>query len=127
MHYYFYYFIVKRFPAILQKNLKTMWCLGISMAHPDHKRPFASSTVYFFETETEALNKLKACKISFIKDRIDDDERVDTLSVNSPDALIEEIFEEVNDPDSFYTDCYMDQPPFHWNVMEIQSGGEMKF
>lgn len=33
-----------------------MWCLGVSIAHPDYKRPSVDTNIYFFETEEEALH-----------------------------------------------------------------------
>lgn len=106
-----------------------MWCLGISIASPERKDPFSSSEVFFFETEKEAMIKLKACKISFIKNNFNpgEDERVDTLTVDSPVSLIEELFEIVNDQERFYENPPMRQEPFSWEILEVQAGGEMTF
>lgn len=103
-----------------------MWCLGISIAHPDYKRPSVDTNVFFFETESEALIKLKESKILFTFDfDTSEDPRISTLSINSPDELIEELFEMVSNPDTFYCDSYMDNQPFYWQITEVKVGNDM--
>jgi hypothetical protein len=103
-----------------------MWCLGISIAHPDYKRPSIDTNIYFFETEEEALIKLKDSKILFIADfDTSEDPRISTLTINSLDELIEELFQMVSDPDTFYSEMYMDNQPFYWQISEVKVGEEM--
>lgn len=103
-----------------------MWCLGVSIAHPNYKRPSVDTNVFFFETEEDALNKLKECKILFIADfDTSEDSRISTLNVNSPDELIEELFQIVSDRDTFYNDSYMDNQPFYWQITEVKVGNDM--
>lgn len=103
-----------------------MWCLGVSIAHPDYKRPSVDTNVFFFETETEALNKLKDSKVLFTIDfDTSEDPRISTLSINSPDELIEELFQMVSDPDIFYSEMYMDNQPFYWQITEVKVGNDM--
>jgi hypothetical protein len=103
-----------------------MWCLGVSIAHPNYKRPSVDTNVFFFETESEALNKLKELKVLFTFDfDTSEDPRISTLTINSPDELIEELFQMVSDPDTFYSDSYMDNQPFYWQITEVKVGNDM--
>ena len=103
-----------------------MWCLGVSIAHPDYKRPSVDTNVFFFETESEALYKLKETKILFTIDfDASEDPRISTLTINSPDELIEELFEMVSNPDTIYSDSYMDNQPFHWQITKVKVGNDM--
>lgn len=103
-----------------------MWFLGVSIACPDYKRPSVDTNVYFFEDEYQALVKLKKCKIKFIKDYdTSGDPRIKSLDENSPDHLLEELFIAVSDIDDFYSDSYMDNPPFYSVISEISIGDEI--
>jgi hypothetical protein len=105
-----------------------MICLVISIAHPCYKRPSVETSIYFFETEQEALSKLKDCKITFIADfDTSEDPRIQTLTTNSSDELIDEIFKEVSDIDNFYSDSYMDNPPFFWKITKVAAGTSINF
>ena len=105
-----------------------MICLVISIAHPCYKRPSVETSIYFFETEQEALFKLKDCKITFIADfDTSEDLRIQTLTTNSSDELIDEIFKEVSDIDNFYSDSYMDNPPFFWKITKVTAGTSINF
>lgn len=105
-----------------------MFCLVISIAHPSYKRPSVETSIYFFETEKEALCKLSQCKITFIADfDTSEDPRIETLTTDSPDELIEHFFEEVSDFDNFYRNSYMDNPPFFWKITEITAGASINF
>lgn len=103
-----------------------MWCLAISIARPDYKRPSFYTNIYFLETEQQALCKLKESKIFFIADfDISEDPRLETLTVDSPDELVREFFEEISQIDNFYSESYMDVVPFNWNITEIKVGESM--
>jgi hypothetical protein len=105
-----------------------MICLVISIAHPSYKRPSIETGIYFFETKQEALCKLKDSKITFIADHdTSEDPRIETLTINSSDELIDELFEQVSDIDNFYRNSYMDNPPFFWKISEITSGTSINF
>lgn len=103
-------------------------CLVVFIAHPDYKRPSVDTSIYFFETEKEAYTKLTECKILFIADHdTSQDPRIETLTTDSPDELIDEFFEEICNIDNFYADSYMDNPPFFWKISEVKAGVEIKF
>ena len=105
-----------------------MLCLVVSIAHPDYKRPGVDTSIYFFETEQEALCKLTECKILFIADHdTSEDPRIQTLTIESPVDLIDEFFDKISDIDDFYADSYMDNPPFFWKICEVKPGLEIKF
>jgi hypothetical protein len=105
-----------------------MLCLFISIAHPDYKRPSVSTSIYFFKSEKKAYTKLKQCKISFIADfDTSEDTRIETLTIDSSDELIDEFFEKICDPDNFYLDSYMSNPPFFWKIYEIKAGESFSF
>jgi hypothetical protein len=105
-----------------------MFCLVISIAHPCYKRPSVDTSIYFFETEQEAYTMLKNSKITFIADfDTSQDPRIETLTKDSPDELIDEIFEEVSDIDNFYSNSYMDNLPFFWKITEIKAGTSISF
>jgi hypothetical protein len=100
-----------------------MWCLLVSIACPDYKRPSVDTNIYFFETKQEALNKLKMCKIIFIADfDTTEDPRIESLTEDSPGSLLEELFEKVIDPDTFYRCSYMENDPFYSNLIEVKPG-----
>ena len=100
-----------------------MYCLAISISHPCYKRPSVETEIYFFETEQEALNKLKDSKIIFIADfDVSEDPRIEELDMNSSDELIEILFNKTSDIDSFYSDSYMDNDPFNWKIIKVQAG-----
>ena len=97
-----------------------MYCLAISIAHPSYKRPSVETELYFFETEQEALNKLKDSKILFIANfDVTEDPRIKYLDMNSSDELIEILFNKVSDIDSFYRNSYMDNEPFNWKIIKV--------
>lgn len=105
-----------------------MICLVVSIAHPDYKRPSFDTSIYFFETEQEAYTKLSECKILFIADfDTSEDPRIETLTTDSPDELIDEFFDKISDIDNFYADSYMDNPPFFWKISEVKAGESLKF
>ena len=105
-----------------------MICLVISIAHPSYKRPSVETSIYFFDTEKEALCKLKDSKITFIADfDTSEDPKIETLTKDSPDELIEHFFKEVSDIFNFYRNSYMDIPPFFWKITEITAGTSINF
>jgi hypothetical protein len=105
-----------------------MFCLVISIAHPSYKRPSIETSVYFFETEQEVMCKLKDCKINFIADfDTSEDPIIETLTKDSPDELIDELFKEVSDIDNFYRNSYMDNPPFFWEITKVEPGTSIHF
>lgn len=105
-----------------------MICLVVSIAHPDYKRPSVDTSIYFFETEKEALCKLTECKILFIADHDrSEDPRIQTLTIESSDELIDEFFDKISDIDNFYADSYMENPPFFWKISEVKPGESFKF
>jgi hypothetical protein len=104
-----------------------MWCLAVSIARPDYKRPSFYTNIYFLKTEQEALCKLKESKILFIADfDISEDTRIETLTTDSPDELVSEFFEEISHIDNFYSNSYMNAQPFGWNITEIKVGESIK-
>ena len=105
-----------------------MWVLGVLVAHPDYKRPSVETNVFFFESEKEALYKLKELKVEFIVDYDNsEDSRIITLTINSSDELIEELFEMVSDIDNYYSESYMDNKPFDWHISEVKAGSKFTF
>jgi hypothetical protein len=102
------------------------FCLVIQIACPDYKRPDVNTELYFFETKEEVLLQIKKSKISFIADfDTSEDPRIETLIQESPDVLLQEIFEQVSDPDYFYRDSYMDREPFisqYFKISETSRG-----
>lgn len=105
-----------------------MLCLVVSIARPDYKRPGVDTSIYFFETEKEAYTKLTECKILFIADfDTSEDPRIQTLTTESSDELIDEFFDKISDIDDFYADSYMDNPPFFWKICEVNPRSEIKF
>lgn len=100
-----------------------MWCLLISIACPDYKRPSVDTNIYFFETKQQALVKLKLCKVIFIADfDTSEDPRIETLTEDSPEKLVKELFERVSDPETFYSHSYMENEPFYSNLIELKPG-----
>ena len=105
-----------------------MLCLVISIAEPDYKRPSVSTHIYFFETEKEAYTQLTKSKILFIADfDTSEDTRIQTLTIDSSDELIDEFFEKICDPDNFYANSYMNNHHFFWKISEIKAGESFCF
>ena len=103
-------------------------CLVISIAHPDYKRPAVDTSIYFFETEQEAYTKLTECKILFIDDfDTSEDPRIQELTTESSDELIDEFFDKICEIDNFYADSYMDNPPFFWKICKVKVGEKIAF
>lgn len=89
----------------------------------DYKRPSVSTDLYFFTTPEECITKLKQLKIQFIGDfDISDDPRIVDLTIESSEDLINELFENVSDVDTFYRDSYMSNPPFNYVIGEVTTG-----
>ena len=74
------------------------------------------------------MYKLKKLQILFIADFNkceSDSDIIKTLTVDSPNELVEELFKKISDPDDFYSDSYMDNPPFHWKISKVKAGDDM--
>jgi hypothetical protein len=99
-----------------------MYFLLVSVACPDIKRPYVDTELFFFETKEECYTRLKLCKIDFI---IQNDIPEETLDVNSDEGLIDELFLQTSEYDTYYNEYYMANPPFN-SVIGIVSSG-MKY
>lgn len=103
-----------------------MWYLLIVIAYPDYKRPSSTTSLRFFESEDEAKRALKMSKIKFIKDfDISDDSRISYLTIDSDDSLIGELFDQTSDYNTFYSDGYMDIPPFDFCIKLVGQEADM--
>lgn len=101
-----------------------MWCLVILIAHPCYKRPSIKTEIYFFETEQEALNQLRQTKIMFIISHNDNEDKLKNGKCS--DKLIDKLFNQVNDVETFYRDStYMDNLPFNWKIFKAQAGDKV--
>lgn len=99
-----------------------MYFLLVSVACPDTKRPYVHTELFFFETKEECYNQLKLCKIDFI---IQNDISQENLDVNSDEGLIDELFLNTSEYDTYFSESYMANPPFN-SVIGIVSSG-MKY
>ena len=99
-----------------------MYFLLVSVAYPDIKRPYVDTELLFFETKEECYTRLKLYKIDFI---IQNDISQETLDVNSDEGLIDELFLQTSEYDTYYSESYMSNPPFN-SVIGIVSSG-MKY
>ena len=102
--------------------MNNLWCLVVSIACPDDKRPCVDTMIHFFETKQQAAVQLKLYKVMFIVDHdTTEDPRIETLTENSPEELIETLFERVSDPDTYFRDIlYMGNKPFYSNLIEVK-------
>lgn len=92
-----------------------LYCLEITKAYPDYKRPYASVSTYHFLTKEDANEKRRQEKrnyyegfLQFLRD------------FDSPVPKdIDNIDEDVAQTDYIYSDTYMDMEPFCANLYEI--------
>ena len=103
-----------------------MYCVIITTAYPDYKRPYASVDVKHFKSEEEAKTYVKNSKVEYYKDygvleqyldRFDDDEDPSKI-----DFYDEKVLNEIDDFafDYIYADSYMDMLPFSSDIRKIE-------
>ena len=119
----------------MTKNATGIWCVKIAIAKPDYKRPYASCQVFFFDVYEEALEKLEEQESEFLHDIFDFSQRFDDVVYYSNKEIdINDEFIIDDDVDCYckadlyngrlseyyYQDYYMDMPPFHYEMFEIE-------
>lgn len=89
--------------------LNKMFCLKVIIAHPSYKRPYSEVIVEHFETQNEAEKRLDEIKIQYNEDFKCDDDDINLFDMSEGELL-----------DYIYSDSYMDQPPFDYEIFEIK-------
>ena len=92
-----------------------LYCLTITKAYPDYKRPYVSVSTYHFLTKEDANEKRREEKRIYYQDFLDflkmhgDPVPKDVDNIDEDDAQTEYI----------YSDSYMDMEPFSATLYEI--------
>lgn len=88
-----------------------LYSLVIVKAHPDYKRPYSTTDVYYFLNREDANEKRREEKRSYYQDflkYLEEDDQKDIDQIDEDDLQSE-----------IYADAYMDMEPFSAQLYEI--------
>lgn len=92
-----------------------MYYLLIEIAHPDYKRPYSDTSLYFFENIGDAEEKLSKVKTEYIEDQDLRQSNDELITIDKFDEMLES----GKLGEIIYNDSYMDQPPFYSVIAEV--------
>lgn len=113
------------------KNATGIWCVKITIAKPDYKRPYASCQVFFFDVYEQAQEKLEEQETEFLSDIFGFSKKCNDVLYYSNEEIDENDIEDNVDcycktdlyngrlSEYYYEDSYMDMPPFNYEIFEI--------
>jgi len=107
-----------------------MYCLKVAIACPDWKRPFIKFIVEHYKNKEDAEKRLNEIKLDYIEDynitkellnktnnnENNDNDSDNYISIKELDVIIKNGIL----IDYIYEDSYMDNPPFDYEIFEIQ-------
>lgn len=105
-----------------------MFCLKVAIAHPDWKRPFVDIIVEHYKNKEDAEEGLNKIKLTYIEDfELTKNilNNLNPLNSKKDDSLIsieelDKIIENGLLHEYIYQDSYIHQPPFEYEIYEIQ-------
>lgn len=94
------------------------YCVVITTAHPDYKRPYTSTYVKFFDNLEKAKSYIKQNKIEYYRDFgvIDSDTDINEENIDDYDDRAYDII---------YSDSYMENEPFDGSIYDVRTGNNL--
>ena len=94
------------------------YCVVITTAHPDYKRPYTSTYVRFYDNLEEAKSYIKQTKTEYYRDY---------GVINSDTDINEENIDDYDDRayDIIYSDSYMENEPFDGSIYDVRTGNNL--